>query len=312
MARFILPDTDSITLNVDTIDKIIARGDGEIALVYLCILRFNGDISADKISAVLNISKTAVEKAFVALNSMGLIRTAPEAVKSYTASDIASALQNPEFSFLADEVERIFGTLLSGEELKQLYNIYSSADLPPEVILHMTQFFKNDVRRRFGPGRRLSMSVLEKTAFEWRRLGINTLDKAEEYIKKRDNAYSLEGEMKRVMNIFDRKLVPNEKAYIDSWIDMGFKADAVQIAYERTISRLHSLSLPYMDKIILTWHKKDLHTADEINLNDPYERSKKNSKTQTTNPSTSSYNLPTQDETDRLRRYLDRIKEGNQ
>lgn len=308
MARYTLPDSGNIIISAETADKLISRGDGEIALVYLCILRSDGDISSDKISSDLNISKTAVEKAFAGLNSMGLISTIPEVQTGYTAADVAKALENPEFSFVSDEVERIFGTLLGAEDLKRLYNIYANSNLPPEVILHMTQFFKNDVRRRYGPGRRLSMAVLEKTAFEWHRLGIDTLDKAEEYVKKRETAYSLEGEMKRAMGIFDRKLVPNEKSYIDSWIEMGFKADAVSIAYERTISRLHSLSLPYMDKILLNWHSKGFHTADEINTGDPYEKAKKPVNAEATTAVGSAVS-PTQDETERLRRYLDRIKE---
>lgn len=308
MARFTLPDTGSITISAEAADKLISRGDGELSLVYLCILRSDGDISTDKIASELKLSKTAVEKAFAGLSSMGLISSVPEKREGYTAADIVKALEDSEFAFLYDEVEKIFGVLLTTEEAKRLFNIYTNSKLPTEVILHMTQFFKNDVRRRFGPGRKLSMAVLEKLAFEWYRLGIDTLDKAEEYVRKRDNAYSLEGEMKRAMNIFDRKLVPNEKTYIESWIDMGFKADAVQIAYERTITRLHTLSLPYMDKILLSWHSKKLYTAEEINRKDPYERGKKQAKPQTVQKP-EPMQSPTQDETERLRRYLERIKE---
>ena len=309
MAKYILPGTDSISMSKDAADKLISRGDGEAALVYLCILRSDGDISPDKIAADLNLTKTAVEKAFTALSAMGLISASISDTPTYTASDIAKAMENPEFSFLYDEVENIFGTIFSPDEAKTLFNIYKNSQLPPEVILHMTQFFKNDVRRRYGPGRRLNMAVLEKTAFEWYRMGIDTLDKAEDYIKKRDSAYSLEGEIKRVLGIFDRKLVQNEKQYIDSWIEMGFKADAVQIAYERTIGRLHNLSLPYMDKILLSWHSKGLHTAEEINSGDPYETRKKQVSTPAAASGTAS---PTQAEADRLRRFLESMKEDNQ
>ena len=298
-------------MSKDAADKLISRGDGEAALVYLCILRSDGDISHDKIAADLNLTKTAVEKAFTALSAMGLISASISDTPTYTASDIAKAMENPEFSFLYDEVENIFGTIFSPDEAKTLFNIYKNSQLPPEVILHMTQFFKNDVRRRYGPGRRLNMSVLEKMAFEWARIGVDTLDKAEEYIKKRDSAYSLEGEIKRVLGIFDRKLVPNEKQYIDSWIEMGFKADAVQIAYERTLSRLHNLSLPYMDRILLSWHSKDLHTADEINTGDPYEKRKKPAGTQVS-AGTSTPAVPTQEDEDMLRRFIESMKEDNQ
>ena len=312
MAKYTLSGNSSISMSKDAADKLISRGDGDVALVYLCILRSDGDISPDNIAAELNISKTAVEKAFTALAAMELISASPtEKQINFNASDIAKAMENPEFSFLSDEVQTIFGTPFSPYELQTLFNIYKNSTLPAEVILQMTQFFKNDVRRRFGPGRRLNMSVLEKMAFEWARIGIDSLDKAEEYIRKRDSAYTLEGEIKRVLGIYDRKLIQNEKQYIDSWIEMGFKTDAIQIAYERTVGRLHNLSLPYMDRILLSWHSKGLHTAEEINAGDPYEKRKKPTGTQITTDETSPA-TPTQDETDRLRRYLDRLKEDNQ
>lgn len=312
MAKYTLSGNSSISMSKDAADKLISRGDGEVALVYLCILRSDGDISPDKIAADLNLSKTAVDKAFTALAAMELISASQGDMQTtYTASDIARAMENPEFSFLYDEAEKIFGTLFSPDEAKTLFNIYNNSQLPTEVILQMTQFFKNDVRRRYGPGRRLNMSVLEKMAFEWARVGIDTLDKAEEYIRKRDSAYSLEGEIKRVLGIYDRKLVQNEKQYIDSWIEMGFKADAIQIAYERTVGRLHNLSLPYMDRILLSWHNKCLHTADEINAGDPYEKRKKPAGTQVS-AGTSTPAVPTQEDEDMLRRFIESMKEDNQ
>ena len=61
MAKYTLSGNSSISMSKDAADKLISRGDGEVALVYLCILRSDGDISADKIAADLNISRTAVQ-----------------------------------------------------------------------------------------------------------------------------------------------------------------------------------------------------------------------------------------------------------
>ena len=92
---------------------------------------------------------------------------------------------------------------------------------------------------------------------------------------------------------------------------MGFKADAIQIAYERTVGRLHNLSLPYMDRILLSWHNKGLHTADEINTGDPYEKRKKPAGTQVS-AGTSTPAVPTQEDEDMLRRFIESMKEDNQ
>lgn len=273
MPKYSISGSGAITISESAADKLIARKDGAAALIYLYLLRTGVDASVDDIARVLGLSIGDTRTGLYSLTSMGLISEAPDKPSSdgFTPEILAHAMKNEEFAFIVHEVEKLFAVDFGGEELKRLYNIYHNLGLPAEVILHMSQFFKNEIRRKYGPGRRLSMTALEKMAFEWKRLGIVTLEEAESYIRRCEQRSSMEGEIKRALNLSGRRFSAGERVFIDSWLDMGFGPDAIAIAAERTLNRVHSLNFKYMDKIFLSWHGKGLHTAQEIENGDPYD-----------------------------------------
>lgn len=278
MPKYSISGSGAITISESAADKLIARKDGSAALIYLYLLRTGADASVDDIARVLGLSIVDTRTGLYTLTAMGLISEVPDKPASggVTPEVLASAMKNnEEFSSVAHEVERLFAVEFGGEELKRLYNIYHNLGLPAEVILHMTQFFKNEIRRKYGPGRRLSMAALEKMAFEWKRLGIVTLEEAEGYIRRSEQRSSMEGEIKRALNLSGRRFSAGERVFIDSWLDMGFGPDAFAIAAERTLNRVHSLNFKYMDKIFLSWHGKGLHTAQEIEKGDPYDSARR-------------------------------------
>lgn len=270
MSKFVLPDSGSISMSAKAADKLITRHDGMAALAYISILR-SGMISADKLSAELDISVSEAEHAIYRLAEMGLIDKSENentSAHDYKAADISKALENDEFASVRTICEEICSFPFGVEELKHLYFIYNDLALPAEVIVQMVQYFKDEVRYRYGPGRRVSMAALEKIAVQWRDEGITTLEKAEDFIRRKEHYRTTEGKIKKALEIYDRKLVGYERKYIESWISMGFDADAVRLCYERTIERLHKPNFNYMDKIFLNWHAKGLHTVDEISAGD--------------------------------------------
>lgn len=270
MSKFVLPNNEAVTMSAKAADKLITRHDGLAALAYICILR-KGEISADSISAELDISIAEAEHAVFRLAEMGLIDKYDNEVVSsegYSSSEIAKALENEEFSNVCSICEEICSFPFSAEDLKHMLFIHNELKLPPEVIVQMVQYFKNEVRYKYGPGRRMSLSALEKLAVQWKNEGIISLDLAEKYIKRKEQYRTTEGQYKKALEIYDRKLVGYESKYIESWISMGFDADAVRLCYERTIERLHKPNFNYMDKILLNWHANGLHTVEEITRGD--------------------------------------------
>lgn len=307
MAQYQLPDTGSISITRTAVDRLIAGRDGGSALAYLCLLRSRGAVGSEQLAQELNCSRQEAERLMNHLAEMGLI-TPTEEKKEYSADELADALYQQDFSFLVSQAECLFGETLSAGDLQRLLYLQRGLGFSAEVLLQMMQYYKSEVRRVYGPGRRLTMARLEKLAQDWKSRGIATLEDAESFLHRREQYLSQEGEMKRALEIYDRKLTASEQKYLSSWMDMGFGSEALRLCYERTLDRIHSLNFKYMDSIFLSWHKKGLHTPEEIEKGDAPRSFHRQEEKQGAKPVQPA--VPDEDETARLKRLLDSMKEG--
>lgn len=317
-----------VTLSADAADRLIRRGDGLAALLYLYILRSDGVNDEAKASAALHRGVGELRAAFRVLEEEGLVlsveaeaekaplaaparqpRPLPEdKLPEYTAAEIKGRMATDEiFSLLAKEVQSALGKILSSDDLLRLYGIYDSLGLPPEVILHLVNHCIRENQRRSGPGRRPTMRYIERAAYEWEREGVTSLDLAEAYIRRHERLRGDEEAIAAAMGIQGRALTATESAYIRSWLEMGFVTDAVAEAYDRTVIRTGRLSWKYMDTILKSWHSKGLHTIEEIQRGDG--RPARPQRTQGGKSAAPSGPPPRQSATmedfERMKRYLD-------
>lgn len=310
MAELILGQV--VSLSGEAADKLIARGEGDAALLCLALLRHGETEAARK---ALRWTGERTEKAWAVLAGLGLVADKapapeppplePESPPDYLRADILKAIEEePTFQGLYHAVERRLGKKLSDTDLKSLYEIYDFLALPAEVILLLTTWCMEEFQEKYGPGRVPRMSLIKKTAYAWQRMGIDTAEAAEEYLKKQSRLRSRERELLPLLDITGRPPVEREREYLDAWVDMGFPNDAIRLAYERTVLKKQTLNWPYMNSILKSWNTKGLHTVAEIQAGDSDPRRKK----------TASAAAKPQDAGDRLRRdmeWLERFAKEN-
>ncbi len=272
MAHTLLPG-EVVAMTGQAADRLLKLGDGDAALLYLHLLR-HGDLSGLKWPQ--DRTQTALER----LRAQGLAparefsQPEPPAQElpppEYGTEEVAAALADRAslFSALADEVERRLGKKLSAADLKKLYTLYDHLALPPEVILMLVGWCIEEMERKYGPGRRPFLSQISKEGFVWARRGIDTMERAEEYIAKLTRLRGREAEVLRLLDISPRPLVEREKTYIAAWDDMGFEDEAIRMAYEKTVLKKQSMDWGYMNGILRRWHEKGLHTAAAIQAGD--------------------------------------------
>lgn len=282
MAELILGQV--VSLSGDAADQLIARGDGDAAILCLALLRHS---DAEKARKTLRWSGERTEKAWSVLKELGLVAQEavpapekvvlePEGPPDYLRADIMVAMQEGTFQSLYHAVERRLGKKLSDSDLKSLYEIYDFLGLPVEVILIMITRCVEEYQQRYGAGRMPKMPMIKKSAYAWHRMGIDTAEAAEEYLKKQDALQKREREIFPLLDITNRLPVAREREYVAAWIDMGFSNDAIRLAYERTIMQKGSLNWPYMNSILKSWHSNGLHTVKEIQAGDTgHDRKKK-------------------------------------
>ena len=255
-------------------DALIAAHDGDVALLYIYLRRRGGDDlerAARELCRTMGEIRAAREK----LQRMGLLtegtgcaappeqraRPAPaEELPEYETEDLLRrSKEDAGFAAIVSEAQKVLGHVLSSSDLKRLFGIYDYLALPPEVILMLLNHCVS-----ISQGRRPSMRFIEKEAYVWANREIMSLEQAEEYIRSSRQRREELGRIKESLGIRGRELTATEQKYISSWLDMGFGEDCIALAYDKTVTNTGALKWNYMNKILLSWDEKKLHSRDQV------------------------------------------------
>ena len=269
-------------------DLILSLRDGDVALLYLYLCR-RPFSDREKISRDLFLPKQRLNEAYERLEMLGLIPSDPELPSDvsqpadpaaqdltekrdppeYSAEDVRNRKEHDEaFSALIAEAQLIMGRPLSTPDLIKLLGIYDHFDLPPEVMMELMNFVAELYRWKYGERRRPSARAFELEARNWVDRGITDFDAAEKYIRQTRDRRSQEGAVKAALKIIDRDFTDTERRYVEQWLDWGFDADTLGLAYDKTVTNTRKFSPAYMNKILQSWHEKGLHTIPEIREKD--------------------------------------------
>ena len=293
-------------------DRLLKLDSGDAALLYLQLLRHG---SAEG----LKWTEARLQAALDQLRAQGL---APDRLPAtepppaheapppdYATEDITQALaeEHSTFPALVGEVERRLGKRLSAADLRSLYTLYDHLAIPAEVILMLVGWCIEEIERKYGPGRKPFLSQIRKEGFAWARRGVDTMERAEEYIAKLARLRGREAEVLRLLDIPARPLVEREKTYIAAWDEMGFDNEALRMAYERTVLKKQSMDWGYMNGILRRWHEKGLHTAAAVQAGDRTARPVQARQGQA--PSPAAQEQRAREDMERMRRLMEQMKQ---
>jgi len=180
--------------------------------------------------------------------------------RSVPKTSVADVLRRKEESeevrFLLDQAENCLKKMLSSAEIATLVGLYDWAGMRVEVILMVLEYCVS-----IG---KTNMRYIERTALDWANNGIDTHEKAEEYIKKITERGQQEALVKAAFGIYDRSLIDKEREYIAAWFqEYGFSINMIKLAFERAVERTGKLSFPYVNSILRSWYEKGITTPKQ-------------------------------------------------
>lgn len=268
------PD-ESVTLTAQAVRRLLERGDGDAALLYLALLRHHGGTPPRSLAGELRWDRERIEKAEAALRELGLVTPQlpePEPADeppAYQRSEVAEKLeQSGEFRRLTEEVERRLGKRLTTPDLSALLGLYDYLGLPADVIYLLVCHCAEKLARRFGPGRRPTLRQIEREGYAWARQGIDSQSAAAAYLRKYADSQQALPRYMRALQLGDRPPAASEEKYLLQWQEWGFPPEAVALAYDKTVFKCHELKWPYCNGILKRWHEAGLHTPEEIERRD--------------------------------------------
>ncbi|MDR2502536.1 MAG: DnaD domain protein [Oscillospiraceae bacterium] len=299
MARFKLPEPESLALPRAAAEKLIRARDAEGALLYLHMLATGGTRTYEQTAGELGRSTGEIRDTVMKLSDLGLVLVPPEEERGDAADKRRAPAKTGEiytrpigetkklaetdgdgvFHWLAQGVQSVVGKPLSSDDLARLYAIRAELELPPDVILLLVHFCADELRAEKGDGARPTMRYIEKAAYVWARDGIATHDDAEKYMLAQSRRREGADAVREALQLPKRALSPAERKYVSAWLDMGFPPETIALAYDRTVLQTGKLAWSYMDSILRSWLNKGLFTPEEIAEKDtraPRDNSRKN------------------------------------
>lgn len=177
---------------------------------------------------------------------------------SYDMEEIDAAIAaDRNIACLFKQAENILNKMLTKSDVERLYSFHSWLGLPVEVITMLLTYAA-------GRGK-TGWRYLETVAMDWADRGIDTYEKAEEYVSELEKNDSKEKQIRAILGIYDRALTSTEKKYLKQWTqEKEVPVELIAPAYDRTVARTGKLSLAYMNKILTSWMDEGIFTAEAV------------------------------------------------
>ena len=288
MAGYILrEDQPNIVLPAQQADRLIGRGDGDAALLYLCLLRADRGVTAQELQRRLKWSQLRLHAAETALQELGLIDRPPEQKPPepaqerpvYTADDLTDLLTGDAgFRMLVPQTEEKLGKRLKTADLQILAGLYDDLGLPADVIYLLVCHCVARSEERYGPGRRPTLRQIEKEGYHWAQRGLFDQETASRYLRDWNVRRSAMSRYMQVLGLGDRRPVESEERYIADWMDKGFPPETVALAYDKTVFYKKELNWRYLNGILRRWHENGWHTEEEVRQSDSRKPSRREEK----------------------------------
>lgn len=269
---------ENVTVPAQAAKRLLERGDGDAALLYLALLRHHGNVQPRALAGELRWERGRIEAAEEVLRQLGLVAPSAPAAEApapaeerpvYQRTDILDRLENSkEFRRLVTEVERRLGRKLTVPDTGILLGLQEYLGLPSDVIYLLVCHCAEAAERRYGPGRRPAMRQIEREGYAWARRGIDSQRSAAEYLRTYAQRQETLPAYMRALGLGDRPPSPSEEKYLTAWQEMGFPPETVALAYDKTVLRCHELKWPYCNGILKKWHAANLHTVEEVQAGD--------------------------------------------
>ena len=318
MTPLLLPN-EILSMSAQAARLLVESGDGDGALLYLALLECGGD--GDKAAARLRWGEERLRPAWERLARLELAPSPAAApapapkqddrLPEYSRGSIAAVMEGePVFQGLCREMEGRLGRIFNDNDLKCLYTMYDYLALSPEVILLLTGWaVRMERRQKNNPAASPRMPQIQKEAFRWKRLGVDTLERAEDYLRRQELVDTREWDILSAVGVTDRRpAVEREREYIAAWVELGLSDELIRLAYERTVYKKGTMNWPYMNKILQSWHQAGYQTLAQVEAGD---RPPRKAKPVQARQKPQDFQ-PTQERIQKNNDWLDRFLEGQQ
>ncbi len=186
-----------------------------------------------------------------------------EKLPRYNSKELGDMMEaRQEIKENLDECARIWGDILTIPEANVLLGLSDYLGLDWDYILSLVARCVEEHKRH---GAKPSMRYVEKMALTYYDEEIRTLHDLEDKFRAQDALRSLEGKLRTLFGMGERRLTPKETKFFSAWAhDFHYDFDIIQKAYEVTVDIKGKPNLNYINSVLSNWDRDHLRTVEEI------------------------------------------------
>ena len=267
----LLPEVELRVARCDMLDKLIAIGDGDAALLYLYILRHGGTADDKTAARALHLSAERYERAAFTLNQLitpAEPRKEDRAADSpqYTADELRRArLDDHKFAAVCESAESVLGRTLTEGQLRCLLTAYDHLGLSAGAIIELLAYLK-------GEKGVVRLADIKRETYQWADMGIVSAQDAQQYLARKVSEKPLSDAVYKALGADPAQPAPKEQRVCRFALAHGFPPEAVELAVRRTDKHQGHKSLDYTLGILRRWDAAGVHTVSEITALEPETR----------------------------------------
>lgn len=260
--------SSTYAIPTDVADKYLKIATHTQLKVLLYFMRNISDgIDSQKISDALRLDINETEDALLFWQQCGILTGATPkeepktvVVKSTLPSRtdvIKRGLEDKQLMFLLREAQLKFGRNLKQNESQLLVSLYDDHGMDPSVILLLLGYAVREGK--------CNLTFVKKTATHWLESGVETVMDAENLIAeaaKQNLAWSV---VQSAFGIERRNPSTKEAELSNLWVnEWKISTELLKAAYDACVDAKTKLSMPYVAKIIESWHKDGITNPEQI------------------------------------------------
>lgn len=266
---------DNLIMLPREVEKMLKNA-GAAELKVLLHLFAKGDYTPGEAAHELGLNVTEVEAAVAFWRGAGIIElsSAKEIKKNssslnlyqtYDSSILSSAIEKDnDFKNVCEMVGDLLGRMLNKNDYNSLFYLYDYSGMPADFICGVSEYCSQE--------KKLSMQYIMKTALGLCDDGIDTYEKLEEHLARKEKSRTNIGMLRKLCGMGEREFSTKERECVNRWFmtwDTPF--ELVKSAYEKTVDATGKVQFPYMNSILKSWYESGFKTVEDIKLGDKKE-----------------------------------------
>ncbi len=250
-----------ICISGEFIEKELPLAPPLYVSVYLMTKALEG-VDAATIARRLNVLESDVVRAWqywqdrekVKPSEGAQTRIFMEQKPEYSMAELSEYMKHGEMKALLQTAQRKLGKPLTQQDISMIYGLYDWLGFPIDLIEVLLSYCVSDGFK--------GMRYVEKVAMAWAEEGIQTVDKAAEYIEMRKTGFHA---IMRAFGQSGRMPVDGEEAYMKKWLkEYDMSIDVIKMACERTVMQTGKVSFAYADSILKKWKETGVKVPADI------------------------------------------------